>query len=61
MFGKKEKEPEKVPLKLVNPIDYKLLFVIFGLAVAFQVFVTIAQGGMEADLTIAAVSFGFPL
>ena len=61
MFEKKEKEPEKVALKLVNPIDYKLLFVIFGLAVAFQIFVTLAQGGMEADLTIAAVSFGFPL
>lgn len=61
MFGKKEKEPEKVPLKLVNPIDYRLLFVIFGLAVIFQIFILVTQGVKEADTTIAAVSFAFPL
>ena len=61
IFGKKEKEPEKVPLKLVNPIDYRLLFVIFGLAVIFQIFVLITQGIKEADISIAAISFGFPL
>ena len=54
-------EPEKVPVKLVNPVDYRLLFVIFGLSVAFQVFVLVAQDVKWADITIAAVSFAFPL
>jgi len=61
MFGRKDKEPEKVPLKLVNPIDYRLLFVIFGLAVIFQVFILITEGITEANIAISAISFGFPL
>lgn len=61
MRQEKGAEPAKVPVKLVNPIDYRLLFVIFGLAVAFQVFVMATQGVKEADLAIAGVSFAFPL
>lgn len=61
MMQEKTPKPGTVPEKLVNPIDYRLLLVIFGLAVVFQVFVYATKGVKEADYIIAAVSFSFPL
>jgi len=54
-------EPQKVPVKLVNPIDYRLLFVILALVATFQVYIYSLQDKAESDFTVAMASFVFPL
>lgn len=54
-------EPQKVPAKLVNPIDYRLLIVIFGLVIGFQVYLYSLQDVEEADPIIAVISAINPL
>ena len=54
-------EPQKVPVKLVNPIDHRLLFVIFAVVITFQVYIYSLQDEAESDFTVAMASFVFPL
>lgn len=54
-------EPARVPTKLVNPVDYRLLFVIFFAAIGFQAYIFSLPNPEEADLTIQVVSIINPL
>ena len=54
-------EPEKVPTKLVNPIDYRLLVLIFCLVGGFQVYLYSLQDADKADSTISVISAINPL
>ncbi len=54
-------EPEKVPEKLKNPINKKILLLILGLAIVFQTFVYTAPETDEIEYVIAAVSILNPL
>jgi hypothetical protein len=58
-------EPQKVPEKLTNPVDYRLLILIFGLAIGFQIyFFAMNEPGPElgiisALLPLAGAVMGF--
>ena len=54
-------EPEKVPEKLKNPINKKILLLILGLAIVFQIFVYAAPETDEKEYVVAVVSILNPL
>jgi len=58
---KRNEEPEKVPEKIVNPIDYRLLLVIFGLIIGLQIYVYASHDSDQATFVTRVVSAINPL
>ena len=54
-------DPEIVPDKIKNPIDKRVLFLILGMAISFQAFITIMPDSEELDVFVAIVSILNPL
>lgn len=55
-------EPKKVPAKLVNPIDYRLLLLIFVAAIGLQVYLyTLPDADADSEYAIATISALNPL
>ena len=54
-------EPQKVPEKLVNPIDYRLILIIFGVAATFQIYLYSLQEIENAESSINVLSTINPL
>ena len=53
-------EPQKVPERLVTTINYKVLLLIFGFVIGFQIYVSLITED-NADIVTAAVSITNPL